>query len=477
MKVTDKALGALADQEYSKYMTATIEDRAIFSGIDGLKPVMRRSLWGAYELGLKSTAKRDKSAKVVGHALGNYHPHSDTAVYDALVMAASYVPKPLVDGEGNWGTMTSTHAAMRYTNMRLSSYADRIFFDPFYLPVMEYVSNYDGSRPEPLVFPALFPNALVNGNFGLMPAVNTRTPSFTLDSITKVLLRMLSGKKANWNKVCFDTLVFTTPFGGECLSPTEEIKAVMQDGVGQLTFGSNGVDLPDGGIRINRFAPVSDLPATLVKIASIPGVANVADDSDSSDPFKVAAIVQFGRNIKGDDRQDVIDQVLAELDVRQRMDIKVTTRVRKEGGKYGHVESTLHSVTVADILLDWVDFRIDLERRACSYWIEKALQEEALLRLLLLAIDHIDFILDTVKNRRLTDEQVRDKIARKLKITQEQSMTILKRNLLQLRKQEHSQLEAKLKDVTKRLASLNKRKSNPSGYIRASLPKLLKEIS
>ncbi len=471
-KIIEVILNEKADLEYYDYGTSVIEDRAIFGSIDGLKPVVRRSLWATYELGLTSKAQPDKAAKVVGYTLGNFHPHGDSACYGAIVTAANS-PMPLIHGVGNWGTMVDPPAAHRYTSCKLSRYADLIFFDKFYLPVIDYIPNYDGSKKEPLVLPTLLPNTILNGNFGITPGVNTRTPSYTLESVLRVLREAIRAKQCT-PKMCLG-LDFQTKYGGviEKATVRKELLDFYKTGKGGFVIESVESDVDrTNSIRISRFAPVANIEKTLAAVEAIKGVQSTRDDGDKTDKYKMAYTITFARTLKGDALYDVIDKVMEKFSSKVNFSVQATNRVLNAKGE---CEAKLFPTTVPELIQLWIDYRVRLEVKACSYWIEKRKLEIADLNLLRLAVKMRDIILKALA-KRISEQQLVDYLAKTLKITPVQANRILDLKVRQLRALEDEVLVAKIEDLTTESEGYAHRKANPRSYILKHLTSLEKAI-
>lgn len=468
--IRDVHLEDKADEEYYKYGTAVIEDRAIFGSIDGQKPVARRGLWATHKMGLRYTVKADKAAKVVGETLGSYHPHGDQACYGALITAAK-APINMIDGEGNWGTMTDGAAAMRYTNMRLSKYADMIFFDKFYLPTVDYVPNYDGSKMEPLILPSLLPNAILNGNFGITPGVNTRTPSFSFKSTLKLLREAIKEGKVT-PKMCMG-LEFTTKYGGKAVFDKDEFLSFFKTGRGTVDFVSrhSEIDLKRQ-IRFDEFAPFSDITKVLTKVDGIPGVQSTRDDSDKHDKHQVAYIVTFAPSCKGDALKTAMRKVEQAFSASWHFSVQVTDRFVNPDGTAG---AKLRPTTIPALIQHWIDYRIALEVRACTYWIKKRKEEIADLELMRLAVKMRDFILQALK-KKCSEEDLAKFIAKGLKITVDQANRILDLRVRQLRALEDEVLVGKIKALEKEYKTYEGRKKHPKKYILEHLDVLEAEL-
>ena len=473
--VLESYLDKKAAEEYYAYSVAVIEDRAIYGEIDGLKPVTRRALWATHELGLHSRAAHDKSAKIVGAAMGNYHPHGDSALYGAVVTAANS-PMALIDGKGNWGTMTDPAAAMRYTNARLSRYADACFFDKFYLPVMDTVDNYDGSRKEPLILPTLLPNALLNGNFGIAPGVQTSTPTITLESLVPVLIQTLKAKghcEPGW---CRD-LELVTSYGGKMRHSKEskrEMRNFINTGRGRFLFDSLYDETGSHEIRFSHFAPFSNIEAVLGKVESIKGVTGTRDDSDKKDKYKVAYVVTFSKSLNGPPLAHTTSKVVDAFSAYANYRIQVTERFldkeRPDGGK------RLKPSTVPKLIESWVKYRILLEKKACRYWVGKRKEQIAYQRLLLLAVANRKLIIQAL-DKKMNDAQLAEYLAKLMKITVEQANVILDLKIRQLKKLESETINAKIRELKQEAKGFIRRFNKPAQYIAKNVEELALELS
>jgi DNA gyrase/topoisomerase IV subunit A len=366
--------------------------------------------------------------------------------------------------EGNWGTMTQPAAAYRYTNTRLTKYSDRVFFDPFYLPMVKMVPNFDGSTVEPLILPALLPNALLNGNFGIAPGVNTRSPSFTLESVIALIQKMLKDKQEPTAKDCLD-LVLTTRYGGRVIKSKgqrSELLRLYKTGKAKVVFDSTLTVMKDGSIRINRFAPIGDIEKLLAKVEGIKGVAAAKDDSDKLDPFGTAYLIKLGKGVKEADREDIIKKIRLAFRASWQYNVKVTDRFVDEKGQGA---AKLRHSTPPQILIDWLKYRLQLEQEACAYWIVETDKKIEYLRLMQLAIKHIDFIVKCLKDKSLKGQELDDKVAKGLKITVAQAKSILDRPIRQLRALEYDDLQAKIDEHERYKAELRSRKDKPAKYV------------
>jgi DNA gyrase/topoisomerase IV subunit A len=487
-KIKDVYLDEQSDKDYYIYGTSTIEDRAIVGTYDGVKPVTRRTLWAMFKLNLHHKANTVKAAKIVGDTMGDWHPHGDSSIFQAAV-TASQLPQPLVDGsDSNWGTMLSGSGAMRYINGRLTKYSDKVFFDPFYMPTMAFAANYDGSKREPVNLVTLLPNGLLNGNFGICPGVNTRTPAYTLPSVVSVLKNMIKAKGKCDAKMC-EELEWISDYGGHVKKTKANkvaIKQFYKTGTAQVTWSSTyTLNEAQNSIRYTRFAPISTndkstkdkaspLERLLTNIENIPGVSSIDSDGEGADPFRVAYLIRFNKTCKGEQREKVIKAIDVLFSETQRYDVKVTDRVFNS--EEDMVDVKLRPITVPQLLEEWLLYRIHLEKTACAYWIEKRKKEIAYLELMRLAISQLDFIFKCIKDRKLDDAALVKKIGKQLKITDEQTNQILGRNLRQLRHLEDQKLSDEIKAILVECKGYQARMDKPSKYIMQHLDTLAEEL-
>lgn len=466
--VKDVSLNKIADREYYEYGVATIEDRAIAGTIDGLKPVTRRVLWTAHkDERLTSKSKVVKSAKVVGAAMGNYHPHGNLAVYDAVVTAANS-PQPMIFGDGNWGTPLDGAAAERYTNMRVSLYSDSVFFDPFYLNAIEFIANYDGSNREPVNLPSLLPNLLINGNFGIAVAVKAGIPSFTVESIIKLI--KIGLKREITAKDCLKHLVFTSS-NGATVNPdgpdNEELLELFKTGKGKARFDCEIIEQKDGSLRFNQLPPQGILSA-IEKIANLPSVQFITDDSDLEDIYPLAYRVVLKRGTTGAAKELTINKIKAALSCIVHFDVKVTDRAM---GAEDAAEVSLRSTTIPTILNEWIAYRLKLESTACKFHMSKLDDRIARIDLLRAVIANLDFVIKLLKSK-LDDEQITAKLAARLKVSKELAAEVLDFRLRQLKSLEDTKLVKQRRELIAEKKTLNTRRTKPGDYIPTTLPAL-----
>lgn len=463
----DIHLDVQAQASYYAYGVAVNEERSVPALIDGLKPVQRRVLWATYKLGATSGSKVIKSARIVGDVIGKYHPHGDVAAYQSMVnMANSCVPT--IKGEGNWGTLASPGAAAyRYTNAKLSKYSDTIFFDRFYLPTVDYLANFDGTEKEPLILPALLPNLLLNGTFGIGVGVSTSIPSFTLNSLIKILKKALSGEPLDY-KLCAG-LDFTTKYKGTAVKVKADIKTLHKTGSAKVEFQSvHTHDAKKNRIVFTKFAPIN-YDKVLEKATCVKGVTRVNDSSKAKDSHYTITI-NLKRTLKGKEFEKVEKQLVSIFSANENFDIKVTNRLLN---KLGKPESKLTNSTVPKIIEDWIQYRVDLEKKACTYWIGKADEKIAYLNLLRKAVANRALIIKAL-DKNCSEEELAKFIAKSLKITEDEANKILDLRVRQLRALEDKKLVDQIKVEEAEKKALQGRVKHPKEYINTQLDTLAK---
>ena len=242
-------------RSYLDYSMSVIIGRALPDVRDGLKPVHRRILYAMHDMGLLHNRKHVKCAKVVGEVLGKYHPHGDTAVYDAMVRMAQpfSLRYPLIDGQGNWGSQDDpkSFAAMRYTEAKLTRYAD-VLLSELSDGTVDWVPNYDGSREEPAILPARLPNLLLNGTTGIAVGMATDIPPHNLREVAAAAIHLLEEPEATTAALMKHVKGPDLPTGAEIISPRAELKEFYDKGVGAFKARATW-EIEDGNAVITAF--------------------------------------------------------------------------------------------------------------------------------------------------------------------------------------------------------------------------------
>ena len=294
------SLDAFVKPSYLNYAMYVIMDRALpFIG-DGFKPVQRRIVYAMSELGLRSTAKHKKSARSVGDVLGKFHPHGDSACYEAMVLMAqdfSY-RYPLIDGQGNWGSNASPKefAAMRYTESRLSAYAD-VFLNELSMGTVDWAPNFDGTLSEPRMLPARLPNVILNGATGIAVGMATDLPPHNLREIVDACISLIDTPKSSIEDICQIIQGPDFPTGAEIITPREEIINIYRSGQGMIRMRAT-YEYENGDIIITSLpyqvspAKVIEQVASQMREKKLSMVSDIRDLSDQDEPTDGHAALQ-----------------------------------------------------------------------------------------------------------------------------------------------------------------------------------------
>ena len=298
-------LHSFTEKAYLDYSMYVILDRALPHIGDGLKPVQRRIVYAMSELGLSARAKFKKSARTVGDVLGKFHPHGDSACYEAMVhMAQAFSFRyPLVDGQGNWGAPDDpkSFAAMRYTEARLASFAE-ILLSEVGEGTVDWKANFDGTLKEPILLPARLPTVLLNGATGIAVGMATDIPPHNLREVSAATIHLLDNPKATVDELCEHLQGPDYPTGGEVITPREDLVRAYQTGNGSVRMRArfereNGdivvTELP---YQVNKARLIEKI-AELVKEKKIEGITELRDESDK-DGLRV--VIELRRGEVGD---------------------------------------------------------------------------------------------------------------------------------------------------------------------------------
>jgi topoisomerase-4 subunit A len=285
-------LKSYTQSAYLNYSMYVINDRALPNLGDGLKPVQRRIVYAMSELGLKASAKFKKSARTIGDVIGKFHPHGDSACYEAMVLMAqpfSY-RYPLVDGQGNWGSPDDpkSFAAMRYTESRLQGYAD-VLLGELAQGTVDWKPNFDGTMDEPEMLPARLPNVLLNGGSGIAVGMATDIPPHNLREVANAAIHLLERPKATLEDICEIIQGPDYPTEAELITPKSEIEAMYRNGRGSLKARAVYVKEADEIVvtalpfQVSGAKVLEQIAAQMQK-KKLPMVVDLRDESDHENP-------------------------------------------------------------------------------------------------------------------------------------------------------------------------------------------------
>ncbi len=436
-----------AEKAYLDYSMYVILDRALPHVGDGLKPVQRRIIYAMSELGLKATAKFKKSARTVGDVIGKFHPHGDSAAYEAMVLMAQNFSYryPLVDGQGNWGSPDDpkSFAAMRYTESRLTPYAE-VLLAELGQGTVDWSPNFDGTMDEPTVLPAQVPNILLNGTTGIAVGMATDVPPHNLREVVSATIHLLENPKATVRELCEFVKGPDFPTSAEVITPVEDIHAMYESGRGGLRM--RAVWEQEGGDVVINALPhqvsgskVLEQIAQQMQAKKLPMVADLRDESDHENPTRLVVIPRSNRV----DLEAMMSHLFATTDLERSY--RVNLNVIGIDGRPG--------VKGLDrILKEWLSFRTGTVRRRLEYRLERVLKRLHVLEAYLIAFLNIDEVIHIIR----TQDKPKPALMERFSITDAQAEAILELKLRNLAKLEETKIKGEQDDLALERDELNK---------------------
>ncbi len=425
------ALHEFTENAYLKYSMYVIMDRALpFIG-DGLKPVQRRIVYAMSELGLNASAKFKKSARTVGDVLGKYHPHGDSACYEAMVLMAqpfSY-RYPLVDGQGNWGAQDDpkSFAAMRYTESRLSKYAE-LLLGELGQGTVDYAPNFDGTMQEPKMLPARLPNILLNGTTGIAVGMATDIPPHNLREVTRAVITLIDKPETTLDEVLDIVQGPDYPTEAEIITPRAEIRKIYQNGRGSVRMRAVWKK-EDGDVVITALphqvsgARVLEQIANQMRAKKLPMVEDLRDESDHENPTRLVIVPRSNRV----DMTQVMNHLFATTDLEKSYRINLNM-IGLDGRPA--VKNML------EILNEWLVYRRQTVRRRLNFRLEKVLKRLHILEGLLVAFLNIDEVIEIIR----AEDEPKPVLMSRFDISETQAEAILELKLRHLAKLEEMKI-------------------------------------
>jgi topoisomerase-4 subunit A len=447
--VERRSLADFTEQAYLNYSMYVIMDRALPHIGDGLKPVQRRIVYAMSELGLGADAKHKKSARTVGDVLGKFHPHGDSACYEAMVLMAqpfSY-RYTLVDGQGNWGAPDDpkSFAAMRYTEARLSRYSE-VLLSELGQGTADWVPNFDGTLDEPAVLPARLPNILLNGTTGIAVGMATDVPPHNLREVASACVHLLDEPKATIEELCEHIKGPDYPTEAEIITPRADLLKIYETGRGSVRMRAV-YRIEDGDIVVTALphqvsgAKVLEQIAGQMQAKKLPMVADLRDESDHENPCRIVIIPRSNRI----DLDELMQHLFAttELESSYRVNINIIGLDGKPQLK-----------NLKALLSEWLVFRIGTVRRRLQFRLDKVEHRLHLLEGLLTAYLNLDEVIHIIR----TAEHPKAELIERFALSEIQADYILDTRLRQLARLEEMKLrgeqDALLKEQAKLLALL-----------------------
>ena len=440
-------LKSYTEKAYLDYSMYVILDRALPHIGDGLKPVQRRIVYAMSELGLSATSKHKKSARTVGDVLGKFHPHGDSACYEAMVLMAQEFSYryPLIDGQGNWGSPDDpkSFAAMRYTESRLSPFA-KLLLQELGQGTVEWVPNFDGTLQEPSLLPARVPNVLLNGTTGIAVGMATDIPPHNLREIVSACIRLLESPRATLEELCEHVQGPDYPTEAEIITPRAEIVKMYQSGGGSMRMRAR-YTREDADIIITALphqvsgARVLEQIAAQMQAKKLPLVEDLRDESDHENPTRLVITPRSNR-------VDV-EQLMAHLFATTDLERSYRVNMNVIG-----LDGRPRVKNLREMLVEWLQFRTTTVRRRLQYRLDKVLARLHILEGLLVAYLNIDEVIAIIRN----EEEPKPVLMQRFGITDQQAEAILELKLRHLARLEEMKIRGEQDELAAERDKLEK---------------------
>ncbi|MCQ4287281.1 DNA topoisomerase IV subunit A [Pseudomonas stutzeri] len=438
--VERRSLADFTEQAYLNYSMYVIMDRALPHIGDGLKPVQRRIVYAMSELGLNADSKHKKSARTVGDVLGKFHPHGDSACYEAMVLMAqpfSY-RYTLVDGQGNWGAPDDpkSFAAMRYTEARLSRYSE-VLLSELGQGTVDWVPNFDGTLDEPATLPARLPNLLLNGTTGIAVGMATDVPPHNLREVAAACVRLLDEPGATVEQLCEHVQGPDYPTEAEIVTPRADLLKIYETGRGSVRMRAV-YRVEDGDIVVTSLphqvsgAKVLEQIATQMQAKKLPMVADLRDESDHENPCRIVIIPRSNRV----DADELMQHLFATTELESSY--RVNTNVIGLDGR-PQVKN------LKTLLSEWLTYRIGTVRRRLQFRLDKVEKRLHLLEGLLVAFLNLDEVIHIIR----TEDQPKPVLMARFELSDLQADYILDTRLRQLARLEEMKIRGEQDELAK----------------------------
>lgn len=438
-------LTEFTEKAYLDYSMYVILDRALPHIADGLKPVQRRIIYAMSELGLKATAKYKKSARTVGDVLGKFHPHGDTACYEAMVLMAqpfSY-RYPFVDGQGNWGSADDpkSFAAMRYTEARLSNYAE-LLLSELQQGTVDWIDNFDGTLQEPALLPARLPNVLLNGATGIAVGMSADILPHNLQEVAHACIHLLEHPHAKLAEICQYIKAPDFPTEAEIITSSQLIHEMYASGVGSVKMRAvYSMEQQNIIIRALPYqvsgAKVIEQIAAQMQQKKLPMVDDLRDESDHEHPTRLVIVPKSNRV----DVDGLMSHLFATTDLEKSY--RVNFNMIGLDGK-PRVKNLL------EILKEWLDYRLATVQKRLQFRLDKVLERLHILEGLLIAYLNIDEVIAIIRE----EDSPKPVLMQRFQLSERQAEAILDIKLRHLAKLEEMKLRSELDDLSKERDSL-----------------------
>jgi topoisomerase-4 subunit A len=434
-----------AEKAYLDYSMYVVLDRALPHIGDGLKPVQRRIIYAMSELGLSAGSKHKKSARTVGDVLGKFHPHGDSACYEAMVLMAqpfSY-RYPLIDGQGNFGSPDDpkSFAAMRYTESRMSPYA-RTLLAELGMGTVDWAPNFDGTLKEPTLLPARLPNILLNGSTGIAVGMATDIPPHNLREVVAACVRLLDEPKASVAELCEHIAAPDFPTDADIITSREDLLKMYETGHGSVKMRALW-EKDNGQVVITALphqvspAKVLEQIAAQMQAKKLPMVEDLRDESDHENPTRLVIVPRSNRV----DLEQLLNHLFATTDLERNY--RVNLNIIGNNGKPQVLD-------LRSLLRQWLAFRLDTVTRRLEFRLDAVVDRLHILEGLLIAFLNIDEVIHIIR----TEDEPKPVLMSHFGITGTQAEAILELKLRNLAKLEEMKIRAEQAELEDERESL-----------------------
>src|SRR5436305_1108859 len=441
------SLAEFTEKAYLDYSMYVILDRALPSVADGLKPVQRRIIYAMSELGLSATAKYKKSARTVGDVLGKYHPHGDSACYEAMVLMAQpfSLRYPLVDGQGNWGSQDDpkSFAAMRYTESRLTAFS-QVLLSELEQGTVEWGPNFDGTLEEPKLMPARLPHVLLNGASGIAVGMATDIPPPNVGEIVGACIQHLDDPKLA-DDLLYDAVPGPDfPTDAEIITSRQEIRRIYETGSGSLRLRASW-EVEDGDVVITALPYQVSGSKVLTQIAAqlqakkLPMVEDLRDESDHENPTRLVITPRSNRI----DLESLMAHLFATTDLERTYRVNLTMI---------GLDHRPRQFNLRELLTEWLRFRVETVRKRLQFRYDKVLTRLHVLDGYLIAYLNIDEVIRIIR----TEDHPKAKLIERFRLSDAQAEAVLELKLRHLAKLEEMEIRTEQSSLQKERDALAK---------------------
>ena len=429
--VEKQPLRTFTEKAYLDYSMYVILDRALPALADGLKPVQRRIIYAMSELGLSAANKHKKSARTVGDVIGKFHPHGDSACYEAMVlMAQPFAYRyPIVDGQGNWGSQDDpkSFAAMRYTEAKLTRYAD-VLLGELAHGTVDWTANFDGTMDEPSLLPARLPNLLLNGTTGIAVGMATDIPPHNLREVAAACILLLEDPEVTTAQLMKHVKGPDLPSGAEIVSPRTDIKEFYEKGVGSFKARAT-YEIEDGNVVITAFPHqvsgnrVQEQIAEQMRNKKLPMIEDLRDESDHENPTRLVIVPRSNRV----DLEEVMNHLFATTDLQRNYRVNLNVI---------GLDGRPRVMGLKGLLTQWLEFRIATVTRRLQHRLEKVSARLHILEGLLAVYLNLDEVIRIIRR----EDEPKPVLMKRFRLSAEQAEAILETRLRHLARLEEMKI-------------------------------------